>query len=314
MGSSLNTRRQISAMAKKHNTNSDLVQELSDWFGQEETSKILTMKKSDLKTTARVNLMKRTRPQALHFLRKEGIIASEIPEVPEGITITKGFEKLGYSKAYLSGEVMAQGLGSMLAVHALEPLPGDRILDLAAAPGGKSCFIGERMKGEGTLIVNDVSVKRISSLINNLSRHGISNVNFLNEDAAKVSISPVDKIMLDAPCSGDGLLVSQDNRRRSKSVMNSYGLQKTQISILRHASSLLKLDGVCIYSTCALTPIENEMVLNQVKNKFEIEKMNIPGDEGVISLNKEFEKVRRLLPSKFACDGFFIAKLRKIGP
>ncbi len=261
--------------------------------------------------TARVNFLKITRQECIVQLLKEGIIAVADPYLDEGIVIKKGWNKIGSSQSYLSGYVMPQGYGSMLAVDSLNPLPGETILDMTAAPGGKSCFIGERMKGKGTLIANEKSHKRIQSLVHNLMRHGIANSIVTRQDALDIEIDEVDRILLDAPCSGDGLIVSNPSRRTSKTLVNTYSMQRIQISLLSKALSLLKHGGICLYSTCSINSIENELVVNQLIDEFTIEKIEIPGDPGSSTIHADLKNTKRLLPSKQYCDGFFIAKLRK---
>jgi NOL1/NOP2/sun family putative RNA methylase len=232
-------------------------------------------------------------------------------EMPEGLIIRKGWKKVGSSQSYLNGYVMPQGYGSMLAVHALDPLPGDFVLDMAAAPGGKSCFIAERLQNRGQLVANEKSHKRIQSLINNLMRHSIDNVVVTHQDALSISTNNFDKILLDAPCSGDGLIVSTPSRRKKKSLINSYSLQRIQITLLSKAFSLLKPRGTCVYSTCSINSIENESVLENLFEQFSVEQINIPGNPGLQTIHQEFSKTKRLLPSQHYCDGFFIAKLQK---
>ncbi|MCE7736224.1 MAG: RsmB/NOP family class I SAM-dependent RNA methyltransferase [Candidatus Heimdallarchaeota archaeon] len=281
-------------------------------IGLDQTIDVLNTHPDQLYNTARVNLLKISRNECIAKLHNEGIKAKPIPELAEGIFITRGWKKIGSSLTYLEGCLMPQGYGSMLTVHSLDPQPGEVVLDMAAAPGGKSCYIGERMQNTGLLIANERSYKRIQSLIHNLMRHSIENVIITQNDAAKINIDSVDRVLLDAPCSGDGLIISNPSRKKSKSIINSFSMQRIQINLLSNALSLLKPKGICVYSTCSLNTIENEQVLFPLKDKFKIEKINIPGISGVKSIHEEFGKTKRLLPSTHHCDGFFIAKLRKL--
>ncbi|MHA2249701.1 MAG: RsmB/NOP family class I SAM-dependent RNA methyltransferase [Candidatus Kariarchaeaceae archaeon] len=302
---------QINRLATQHNTSVDLVDLLTSWFGVDEVDSILRMKPHHLHKTIRVNLLKLTRKEAIERLKKENIVCKRIKEVPEGLIVTQGQTKIGSCQSYLNGEIMPQGYGSMLAVHALDPLPGETILDVAAAPGGKSCFIAERMKNTGTLIANDASSVRIPSLISNLARHGISNSVVTLQDGMILNLPQVDRVLLDAPCTGEGLIVSQISRRKSRKIMDHYHLQKVQITLLNKAISLLKPGGVCIYSTCSLSPIENEEVITQVLGKVTVLDLEVPGLQGFSQIHPDLVKAKRLLPSIHKCDGFFIIKLQK---
>lgn len=306
-------RKQLKSLQLKYGVEASLLTNFIDSFGLVETEKIMSMKPSDLKRTVRVNLMKVTREQAIQRLKQEKIIAKEIPEPPEGLEILKGWEKVGSSQTYLAGEIMPQGLGSMLAVHALDPRPGDRVLDMAAAPGGKTCFIGERIRNSGLIVANDKSTSRLSSLISNLSRHSIDPVIIMNLDAGQLRNMEFDRILLDAPCTGEGLVVSQPSRRKSKGIQNSYTMQNVQINLLRRALSLLKVGGIMVYSTCSLSFIENEQVLLSSLVSVEILDTGIiSGNPGNSDIHQSFELSKRLLPSKLACDGFFITKIRRL--
>jgi ribosomal RNA methyltransferase Nop2 len=180
---------------------------------------------------------------------------------------------------------------------------------MAAAPGGKSCFIGERMKGEGLLYANDVSQKRLRSLFFNLTRHRINNAVVLNLDGREVTNINPDRILLDAPCTGTGLLVSKPHIKTSKKIDDSIQLQRIQIQMLQRAYSLLESGGVCVYSTCAISQIENEMVVETFSSKFEVINPEITGGDGILN---GIVYGKRYYPHLQKCDGFFISKLVKV--
>jgi ribosomal RNA methyltransferase Nop2 len=302
---------QIGRLAQQYQTNRDLITNLSSVLNLDEVERILIMKPGNLSKTVRVNLLKTTRKTAISRLLKEGIRSKSLDFVEEGLVIQSGWNKIGNSQTYLRGEIMPQGLGSMLAVQALNPQPGEMVLDMAAAPGGKSCFIGERLAGEGIIISNDYSKKRSAALISNLSRHGITHSVVTMQDGMTIQTPPLDRVLLDAPCTGEGLLVSQPMRRKSKTIINNYQLQKVQISLLKRAISLLKPGGRCVYSTCSITTPENEEVIAEVLDKVEIVEQEIPGIPGQDTIHPDLERARRLLPSIHGCDGFFIVTLEK---
>jgi NOL1/NOP2/sun family putative RNA methylase len=295
-------------ISQQTGANLDIVSDLLQLLSFEETLRLLRMKKSELKTTARVNLLKITRSEVIRLLNREGIKAKPIEEIPEAIHITKGGNKLGNSQTYLKGMIMPQGLGSMYAVHALDPQPGELILDMAAAPGGKSCFIAERMQLEGTLISNDISWRRLKALFYNLSRHGITNAIVSHGDAQNLSGIEPDRIMLDAPCTGTGLLVAKDHIKTSKSIQDSIQLQRLQINLLNTAYTLLSPGGTLIYATCALSEIENEMVIENFQRKFTMED---PAIEGIPALVQDRKVGRRFYPHIHGSDGFFISRMVK---
>lgn len=304
--------RNIHTLARKYSTSPEFIANLLESIGYKETVNTLDMGPIDLHDTIRVNFIKTNRESVIKKLKKEKIKVIPIPEIPEALKVIKGRQKIGSSITYLTGEIMPQGLGSMLTVVALDPKPGETILDLAAAPGGKSCFIGERLRNKGYLYANDISTERLRSLYLNLARHGINNVLITNEDGSTIKINNIDKILLDAPCTGEGLLVSKPERRTNRTKYDIYQLQKTQISLLNNAINLLDSGGVCVYATCSLNFMENEEVVNHFLNKVQIKSINISGQEGNDKISSEFINARRLVPSLHKCDGFFIVKLEKL--
>ncbi len=300
-------------LSKRYRTDLHVVRSLVNSLGYNETEAILKMHPSDIRVTARVNLLKTTRKKAIKALKQEGIRALEIDEIPEGIEIIHGQPKLGHSIAYLQGLVTPQGLGSMTTVHILDPKPDELIWDMAAAPGGKTTFIAERMRNRGWLIANDINRARLRAVQANIKRHGITNTIITHHDATDLKLPlQFDKILLDAPCTGEGLLVSQPRRRTSKDISDPFVLQRMQQRLLHNALKHLKPRGTLVYSTCSLNVTENEEVIKPFLNQAQLLKVEMQIKIKPVN-SPIFEQAIRLLPSRHGCDGFFIAKLRKKG-
>lgn len=295
-------------LSKDYAANYDVVKLLVESFGENIAEDILRMHPAEIRQTARVNLLKSTRDEVIDMLREEGIHATHLAEINEGIEIFYGSELLGHSLPYLAGLVSPQGLGSMVTVNALDPQPEELILDLAAAPGNKTAYIAERMRNTGELVANDSSKPRLASLKSNLNRHGITNVVVTNYDG---TIFPMDRkfdrVLLDAPCTGEGLLVSTPSRRKSRDGTDPYILQRIQQRLLKRAVRLLKKGGTLVYSTCSMNSVENEEVLEPFLGRLELEeipvKLETPFFRSAI-----MEKAVRLLPNFHYCDGFFILR------
>ncbi len=301
----------LNELSRKYNTDKHVVKSMSEALGVEETENILRMQSYEINRTARVNLLKTTREEALDQLAEEGIIGLPHKDLEEAITIIENKESLGHSISYLQGLVTPQGLGSMLTIHLLDPKPNEIIFDMAAAPGGKTTFIAERMKNTGLVIANDRSFPRLKALISNLNRHGIKNTIVTNQDAVESSYKKkFDRVLLDAPCTGEGLVVSNPMRRKSKKPEDPYILQRVQQQLLNAAIKSLKPDGQLVYSTCSLNQIENEEVLEPYLKKLEI--INLRKSIRPYPIESDGIKgTIRLLPSIHSCDGFFIALLKK---
>lgn len=300
--------RRIREIGTATSTNPDVVQLLYDTLGEDVTIDILQMHSEEIVKSARVNLLKSSRAQVLEELTTQGIRALASDLLPETIDILYGDTMLGHSLSYLQGKVISQGFGSQLTVHLLDPQPGETILDLAAAPGNKTSFIAERMQNTGTLIANDVNKSRLLSIRDTLTRHGIINTWITNYDGTQFPREQAfDRVLLDAPCTGEGLIVSQPNRRKSREMLDSFVLQRTQQRLVKRAVRLLKPGGTLVYSTCSLNHIENEEVLKPFLHQIKVSdiRASLPINN---TPSVEIEGSIRLLPNLMACDGFYIFK------
>jgi len=258
-------------------------------------------------------------------------IRQPFKDFPEVMIIDSALNpgELGKTKEHLLGFYYVQEISSMLPMLVLQPKPGEIILDLCASPGSKTTQAAAMMENTGTIMANEVSMGRIGILNSNLERCGVMNtivtrkegVAFCNVLAKKSQVK-FDKILVDAPCSGEGTL-----RKSPKTFLmwNENMIKKiaaTQRRLAGAAIGLLKVGGEMIYSTCTLAPEENELIVNHLLENFdiEVEQINLPLKyrEGICEwegtkLNKQVEKCLRLYPQDNDTDGFFVAKIRKIG-
>jgi NOL1/NOP2/sun family putative RNA methylase len=211
-------------------------------------------------------------------------------------------ENPGKHPLYHSGLYYIQEPSAMLPVEILKPLPGECVLDLCAAPGGKTVQIAAKMNNTGILVANEVNSERARPLIKNLELCGVRNSIVLNEDPQKLAcILPgfFDKILVDAPCSGQGMFRKEGRAIGGKSIYRNMCYDTVQREILDQAGKMLKAGGLILYSTCTFSEIENESVIN-----------------GFLSVNPEFElakEMSRIWPHKTRGEGHFAALLRKNG-
>ena len=219
---------------------------------------------------------------------------------------------------YYLQEPSAMSTGSVADVK-----PGERILDICAAPGGKSTQVGAGLKGEGILVTNDISTSRTKALLKNVELFGLINAVVLNESPAKIAArfpDFFDKIIIDAPCSGEGMF------RKDPDVIKAWGKNMTdfctsaQYEILEACSKAVCSGGYIIYSTCTFNPDENERQIEAfLKRHPEFELCDIPSQLGLDSgrpewtegKDKMFKKCGRLWPHKTKGEGHFVAKMRK---
>jgi len=202
-----------------------------------------------------------------------------------------------------SGHCYIQDPSTALACELLDPKPGEKILDACAAPGGKTSYLAELMKNHGTIIACDRGPERIDMLEENLARLGVEIARVFRHDWIRgripekmASAMPVDRILIDAPCSNTGVMRRRVDVRWRLTTADFSRMQKRQIEIVRVVIPLLKPGGVLVYSTCSLEPEENEDVVQQILANL-----------SMLQLNEE----KRSLPFRDHFDGAFATKFIK---
>jgi len=236
--------------------------------------------------------------------------------------------ELGRSLEHILGYYYVQEIASMLPVLALRPEPGELVLDLAAAPGSKTTQLAAFMKNTGAIIANDINLKRLKILASNMERCGVLNAIITKKDGIvlckrlKENGFLFDKILVDAPCSGEGTLRSSPVTYEMWNPKTIKILSRLQKALLASAIGILKPHGEIVYSTCTHAPEENEEVVNFVIKEFQdvkIESINLPIKyrSGITewngnNYNQEVKKSCRIYPQDNDTEGFFIAKFRRI--
>ncbi|ELA42580.1 uncharacterized protein VICG_00332, partial [Vittaforma corneae ATCC 50505] len=194
------------------------------------------------------------------------------------------------------------------------------VVDLCAAPGGKSTHIAAILNNTGVLYSNDISKERISSLKSNLSRMAVTNAIITNVDALLFNVGKVDRILLDAPCSGTGVISKDPSIKTSKSVEDIKRVVKIQQKLILHAFDMLRSGGCMVYSTCSVLVEENEGVVDYLlsqRKSAKVVDLNVAvGREGFIhfrneNFNGSLQKARRIYPHVHNMDGFFYVKIFK---
>jgi NOL1/NOP2/sun family putative RNA methylase len=236
--------------------------------------------------------------------------------------------ELGRSFEHLLGYYYIQETASMLPPLVLNPKPEERILDLCASPGSKTTQIAAKMENSGLIIANEVKIGRIKILASNLERCGVANSIITKKDGIalckrfKEQNFLFDKILLDAPCSGEGTIRSTPKTFEMWNIKTIENLSKLQKSLIASAIEILKPGGELVYSTCTHAPEENEEILDFALRNFDvkIEKKSLPLKtvSGISKWqDKEYlEDVKyscRVYPQNADTEGFFIAKIKKSG-
>lgn len=228
-----------------------------------------------------------------------------------------GKDVSGNSPYYHGGVFYPQEPSAMLPAQVLAAKPGDIVMDLCAAPGGKTCRIAEDLKGEGILIANEISENRSKALLRNVERMGLSNVVILNEDPINMrKVLPLcaDKIIVDAPCSGEGMFRRDPGAVKSWEKYGPLTCSEIQASILESADMMLKPGGDLVYSTCTFCELEDEEQIADFLSKHPNYSIVTHEElEGVThaGFNSKAPGSMRIWPHLSAGDGHFCVHLHK---
>ncbi len=238
-----------------------------------------------------------------------------IPWCPDGFYFP-AHTRPGKHVYHAAGLYYIQEASAMAPVEALQPKPGEKILDMCAAPGGKTTQIAAKMMGEGILVANEVDGKRSKALISNLERFGVTNAVVLNEQPHRFSerfTAYFDRILVDAPCSGEGMFRKDPEACEHWSIKNSEKCADLQQYILTEAANMLKSGGRLVYSTCTFNRRENEDTIEhflQVHPDFEL--IEVPNHQYFQSgLTPDTVRASRLWPHLLQGEGHFLAVLQK---
>jgi len=287
-------------------------------IGDEETIHLLEFNEKKLPDVIRLNSLREEPKETEKLLRNKGVKMGKLNELPEARQILSSPVPIGATPEYLNGYYMLQGKNSLYPARLLNPKKDEVVGDFAAAPGGKTSHLAQLMNNKGKIIALEISSNRCRSLKSNLARMGVENTIVIQMDSRKVEKLPIefDKILLDAPCSGSGIIVSDPTRKFSKSLDDIKKYQHYQEQLLEKAFKVLKSGGELVYCTCSLEPEENEAVISKMIDSGEISlaELDIEGENGVTNFekqkfNEEVRKARRLYPHKSKGEGFFIAKM-----
>lgn len=293
-----------------------LIDEFIEQLGEKEAEELAASFSERPKLSLRVNLNKISREEAMDELREEGFEVVESEISPYGIVVKKGVPI--ETRLFTEGYLAVQDESSMLVAPALNVEPQHYVLDACAAPGGKTMHIATNfLKKEdgGKIVALDVHEHKINLIKENAKRLGVEEVvEAKYADARKVldlfEEETFDRILIDAPCSGLGLMRRRPEIRYNKTKEDILSLQKLQLEIINEVSKTLKSGGELIYSTCTITQKENQEVVDQFleKNKqFSKAEVELPENE----LQSSEDGTVTIYPHQYGTDGFFISRIKK---
>ncbi len=275
----------------------------------------------------RVNTLKVTPQQFREF--SPFALGETIPWCPSSFILHPSSFSPGLHPYHLAGLYYLQDPSAMSAAELLDPQPGERVLDLTAAPGGKTTHIASLMQGQGLLVANEIKTKRLNHLVVNVERWGAANVVVTNETPERLADhfgATFDRVLVDAPCSGEGMFRKDMGARLDWSEEMVAGCAVRQTNILRVAAHLVRPGGRLLYSTCTFAPEEDEAVMARFLQEhpdFEVEALPqltefMPGRPEWSETSakvRELTGAVRLFPHRLAGEGHFACLLqRKGGP
>lgn len=265
--------------------------------------------------TIRCNLRMVTPKQLKEHLEAEGVTVQVHPYLEYAFHIS-GFDYLGDLESFQNGEFSVQDISSMLVSELAAPKEDDYVIDVCAAPGGKSLHMAEKLNGSGHVEARDLTEYKVSLIQENIERTGLSNVEAVQQDALifdETSVGKADIVLADLPCSGLGVLAKKTDLKYKATKEGADSLAKLQREMLKNVQAYVKDEGKLVYSTCTINPAENMDNVHWFLNQYpEFELIDIHG-----SLCEELQKdvkengCIQLLPGVHQSDGFFLACMKK---
>lgn len=291
-----------------------LIDKLTSQYGEELTKKILDGYSKKRKVTLRVNTIKANIEEIKKALDKNNIKYTNVLWSKEALIIEQAREQeIMQLKIYEEGKIYLQSLSSMLPPIILEPKENEDILDMAAAPGGKTTQMAAMLNNNARITACEMNTIRSEKLKYNIEKQGASSVYVMVTDSRRIDdFFAFDRILLDAPCSGSGTLYSEDIKIEKtftpKLIQKSV---KAQTQLLRKAINILKPGSEMIYSTCSILQEENEDIVNNIINSGKMEIIPIKIDGTIPTLPTKIKGTLCVCPNE-EYEGFFVAKLKKL--
>ena len=280
-------------------------------FGREETERLCMFDNSPAVLSLRANLLRTTRESLMERLREEGAEVRPSEWTPEGV-LCSGHGALNTSLSLREGLFQVQDESSMQVAHVVAPKPGEFVLDMCSAPGGKTTHLAELMGNRGRIVALDIYDAKLTRVKENARRLGISIIETKRLDAREAGHlfrRKVDRVLLDAPCSGLGVLRRRPDARWRKSEEMIAHLPELQRELLESAANAVRLGGVIVYSTCTIESAENEELICSFLAKHEEFVCEMTG--AYLPLRPSKNNMVQFYPQRDGIDGFFIARLKR---
>lgn len=291
-----------------------LVQRWLREYGKETTERMLQYFLEEKPTTIRCQLYRVDQELIINSLERQGVKVEKAPYLPYAWYIS-GYSHLAGIKSFVMGRFVVQDVSSMLVAEIANPQKGDYVIDLCAAPGGKSLHVADKMEGYGSVEARDLTDYKVGLINENIQRTNTVNMTAMRKDATVLdrdAVGKADIVLADVPCSGLGVIGKKTDIKYRVDEDKLKELTLLQKQILHNAAAYVKPGGTLVFSTCTITREENlDNVLWFLENyPFELDNLNPYLCEELRRESTE-KGYLQLLPGVDRCDGFFIARFRK---
>jgi len=292
-----------------------IVKQFYEQYGFDVTEKILTAFLKENDTTIRCNVNRVSPDELIDILKGEDISASKSKYLDFGLKIS-GYNYLDAVKSFKDGLYQIQDISSMFVAKIANPKPDSYVIDVCAAPGGKALHMAELLSETGYVEARDVSENKVALIKDNIDRMQASNVGARVMDALaldELSVDKADIVIADLPCSGLGVIGKKKDIKYKMTFEKQQELEQLQKNILSVVNNYVHVGGYLIYSTCTINERENIENVRWFMKKyhFELESISEYLPEELRSKETD-EGYLQLLPGVHDCDGFFIARLKKV--
>jgi len=288
------------------------------WIGQmgfDEAEQLCSTNNQVPPLTVRTNTLKTTREKLRELLKEEGVGAEFCRYAPEGLTLELT-KKLVNLTSFKEGLFQVQGEASMLVAPLVDPKPGESVLDLCSAPGGKALHMAMLMENKGTIVAADLYPHRLRLLQETMKRQDIEIIRTEKLDGRTICAkkhASFQRVLLDVPCSGLGVIRRKGELKWRRKEQDIFSLAKLQAELLRSAFQALQPGGVLVYSACSTEPEETKDVIQRFLKQEPLAAPDLPAIllPPELRAQEKGEGMVRLQPHEHGLDGFFLARIRK---
>ncbi len=313
----------VSSLAERYGYLPYMVARYVEILGRNEARELLESNEEPMPETIRCNDYLIDCGLLRERLEAKGFVLEKVPFLPHGYEVLETPSKgtVGSTHEYLMGYYYIQDPASMSVVYALDPRPGETVVDMAAAPGGKATQILQLTGDSALLVAIEKNPRRARALRSNLNRMRFSSYIIVIGDSTRdtIPVGAPDRVLVDAPSTGEGIIRKDPRRKRSRTLEDLEEIHEVQYRMLSRALSLVRPGGVVVYSACTLAPEEGELVISRIlgeRGDVEVEPSGLPGSPGIteyfgLELDPRVAGCTRFWPQRHGTEGFFICRLRR---